>query len=102
METQTRLSRHNKFISAENIIALFFVSSDDSLYIYINMCVCVCVCVCANIYYITVQSFNQRSLKKNYHMIGTGNDVLMCGTSWRYNGLKDDKSKNFAKTLLRK
>ena len=30
METQTRLSRHNKFISAENIIAIFSVSSDDS------------------------------------------------------------------------
>ena len=30
METQTRLSRHNKFISAKNIIGIFFVSSDDS------------------------------------------------------------------------
>ena len=30
METQTRLSRHNKFISAENIIAIFSVSSHDS------------------------------------------------------------------------
>ena len=30
METQSRLSRHNKFISAENIIAIFSVSSDDS------------------------------------------------------------------------
>ena len=30
METQTQLSRHNKFISAENIIAIFSVSSDDS------------------------------------------------------------------------
>ena len=30
METQTRLSRHNKFISAENIIAIFSISSDDS------------------------------------------------------------------------
>ena len=30
METQTRLSRHNKFISAENIIAIFSVLSDDS------------------------------------------------------------------------
>ena len=30
METQTRLSRHNKFISAENIIDIFSVSSDDS------------------------------------------------------------------------
>ena len=28
METQTQLSRHNKFISAENIIAIFSVSSD--------------------------------------------------------------------------
>ena len=40
METQTRLSRHNKFISVENIIAILSVSSDDSLhaslsYIYI-------------------------------------------------------------------
>ena len=40
METQTRLSRHNKFISAENIIAILSISSDDSLhasllYIYI-------------------------------------------------------------------
>ena len=32
METQTRLSRHNKFISAENIIGIFSVSSDDSLH----------------------------------------------------------------------
>ena len=32
METQTRLSRHNKFISAENIIAILCVSSDDSLH----------------------------------------------------------------------
>ena len=30
METQTRLSRHNKFISAENMTILF-VSSDDYL-----------------------------------------------------------------------
>ena len=30
METQTRLTRHNKFISAENIIGIFSVSSDDS------------------------------------------------------------------------
>ena len=30
METQTRLRRHNKFISAENIIGIFSVSSDDS------------------------------------------------------------------------
>ena len=28
METQTRLSRHDKFISAENIIGIFSVSSD--------------------------------------------------------------------------
>ena len=27
METQTRLSRHNKFISAENIVGIFSVSS---------------------------------------------------------------------------
>ena len=32
METQTRLSRHNKFISAENIIAIHSVLSDDSLH----------------------------------------------------------------------
>ena len=30
METQTRLSRHNKFISAEIIIGIFSVLSDDS------------------------------------------------------------------------
>ena len=30
MDTQTRLSRHNKFISAENIIGIFSVSSDDT------------------------------------------------------------------------
>ena len=30
METQTWLSRLNKFISAENIIGIFSVSSDDS------------------------------------------------------------------------
>ena len=32
METHTLLSRHNKFISAENIIAILSVSSDDSLH----------------------------------------------------------------------
>ena len=32
METQTRLSRHNKFISAENIITILSISSDDSLH----------------------------------------------------------------------
>ena len=32
MEFQTLLSRHNKFISAENIIALLSVSSDDYLH----------------------------------------------------------------------
>ena len=32
METQTRLSRHNKFISAEDIVGIFSVSSDDSLH----------------------------------------------------------------------
>ena len=32
METQTRLSRHNKFITAENIVGIFSVSSDDSFY----------------------------------------------------------------------
>ena len=30
METQTRLSRPHKFISAENIVGIFSVSSDDS------------------------------------------------------------------------
>ena len=29
METQTWLSRHNKFISAEKIVGIFSVSSDD-------------------------------------------------------------------------
>ena len=32
METQTRLSRHNKFISAENIITILSVLSDDTLH----------------------------------------------------------------------
>ena len=32
METQTGLSRHNKFISVENIIVIFSVSSDYSLH----------------------------------------------------------------------
>ena len=32
MEIQTRLTRHNKFISAENIVGIFSVSSDDSFY----------------------------------------------------------------------
>ena len=32
METQTRLSHHNKFISVENIIAILSVSSDNSLH----------------------------------------------------------------------
>ena len=32
METQTRLSRYNKFISTENIITILSVSSDDSLH----------------------------------------------------------------------
>ena len=35
METQSRLSRHNKFISAENIIAILSVSSDDSLHAFL-------------------------------------------------------------------
>ena len=30
METQTRLSRHNKSISAENIVGIFSASSNDS------------------------------------------------------------------------
>ena len=32
METQNLLSHHNKFILAENIIAILSVSSDDSLH----------------------------------------------------------------------
>ena len=39
METQTRLSRHNKFISAENIVGIFSVSSDDSFYM---LCIVPC------------------------------------------------------------
>ena len=35
METQTRLGRHNKFISAKNIIAILSVSSDDSLHAFL-------------------------------------------------------------------
>ena len=35
MDTQTRLSRHNKFISAENITAILSVSSDDSLHAFL-------------------------------------------------------------------
>ena len=34
METQTRLSRHNKFISAENIVGIFSVSKIIYIYIY--------------------------------------------------------------------
>ena len=33
METQTRLSRHNKFISAENIVGIFSVYIRTKLYI---------------------------------------------------------------------
>ena len=32
METQTRLSHHDEFISAENIIAILSISSDDFLH----------------------------------------------------------------------
>ena len=32
METQTRLSCHNKFILAKNIVGIFTISSDDSFY----------------------------------------------------------------------
>ena len=46
METQTRLSSHNKFISAENIVGIFSVSSDDTCPVLSQRCVCVCVCVC--------------------------------------------------------
>ena len=35
METQTRLSRHNKFISTKNIIAILSVLSDDSLHAFL-------------------------------------------------------------------
>ena len=35
METQTRLSRHNKFISAENIIAMYNIMRILFLHIYI-------------------------------------------------------------------
>ena len=37
METQTRLSCHNKFISAENIITIFSISSDDSLHASLSL-----------------------------------------------------------------
>ena len=37
METQTRLNRHYKFISAENIIAILSVSSDDSLHASLSL-----------------------------------------------------------------
>ena len=57
METQTLFSRHNKFISAENITILS-VSSDDYMiflryYIYIYLCmnISICVCVCIYIYF---------------------------------------------------
>ncbi len=35
METQTRLSRHNKFISVENL-TIFSVSSDDYLHVSLS------------------------------------------------------------------
>ena len=35
METQTWLSRHYKFISAENF-TIFFVSSDDFLHVFLE------------------------------------------------------------------
>ena len=35
METQTWLSCHNKFISAEHIIAILSVSSDNSLHAFL-------------------------------------------------------------------
>ena len=41
METQTRLSRHNKFISAENITILS-VSSDDYLHASLSLESCEC------------------------------------------------------------
>ena len=47
METQTWLSRHNKFISPENTInTIFFVSSDDYLQASLSSHVCVCVFIC--------------------------------------------------------
>ena len=42
MEAQTRLSRHNKFISAENIITILSVSSDDSLHASLSSLSCYC------------------------------------------------------------
>ena len=59
METQTRLSRHNKFISAENIVGIFSVSSDDSftcsvlsqiVYILCLMDVFIFLCICIYMY----------------------------------------------------
>ena len=37
METQTWLSRHYKFISVENIIGIFSVSSDDFLHAFLEV-----------------------------------------------------------------
>ena len=33
METQTRVSRHNKFVSAENIVGIFSVHSRDDRFV---------------------------------------------------------------------
>ena len=58
METQTRLNRHNEFISAENIIAIYIymfilLFSRPSDFFHItgyNVYICICVCVCVYIY----------------------------------------------------
>ena len=42
MKTQPRSSRHNKFISAENIIAILSVSLDDSLHAFLLLQSCEC------------------------------------------------------------
>ena len=44
--------------------------------------------------HITVHSFNQRfCFEKNITWFDPGNDCWIYGTTRRYNGLKDDKSK---------
>ena len=48
METQTWLSHHYNFISAENI-TLLSVSSDD----FLHVCMYICVCVNRKWHYIT-------------------------------------------------
>ena len=58
METQTRLSRHNKFISAENIVGIFSVSSDDSFYM---------LCIYPHIFYV----------KNNPHLLSLDTDWII-------------------------